>query len=74
MQNDKPNNMRKLLTNDSNLIKEVENVLTEKGIQFVTYKPDKDRTIIEVRNQDRQSLYEATKMANKNPECYAINF
>ena len=74
--------MKKLLTKDQNLIKEVEDVLTEKGVQFVTYKTDKDQTIVAVLNRDGNALYEAVNdVANgekyylgvlrNHPECSA---
>jgi len=57
--------MKKLLTKDQNLIKGVEDVLTEKGVEFVTYSPGKDGKIIAVLNRDGNALYEAvSKVAN----------
>jgi hypothetical protein len=74
--------MKKLLTKDQNLIKEVEDVLIEKGVEFITYSPNKDGKIIAVLNRDGNALYEAVnKVANgkkyylgvlrNHPECSA---
>jgi hypothetical protein len=74
--------MKKLLTKDQNLIKEVENVLTEKGVKFITYSPSEDSKIIAVLNRDGNALREAVNnVANgekyylgvlrNHPECSA---
>lgn len=62
--------MKKLLTTDHNLIKKVENVLTAKKVQSVTYEPDKVHKIIAVLNRDGKSLYEAVKETAGNSKYY----
>ena len=62
--------MKKLLTKDQALIKEVEDVLTSKGVQFVTYAPDKENKIVAVLNRDGNALREAVLEKGKNKKYY----
>lgn len=62
--------MKKLLTKDHNLIKEVENVLTQEGVRFVKYSPNEEGTIIAVLNRDGNSLYDAVNKTASGKKYY----
>lgn len=63
--------MKKLLTKDQALIKEVEDVLTSKGVQFVTYyAPDREHKIVAVLNRNGNALREAVLEKGKNKKYY----
>ena len=62
--------MKKLLTKDQNLIKKVEDVLTEKGVKSVTYSPSEDSKIIAVLNRDGNALYEAVNNVANGEKYY----
>ncbi len=62
--------MKKLLTKDQNLIKEVEDVLTSKRVRFVTYAPDKEHKIVAVLNRNGNALREAVLEKGKNKKYY----
>lgn len=62
--------MKKLLTKDQTLIKEVEDVLTSKGVQFVTYAPNEEHKIVAVLNCNGNALREAVLEKGKNKKYY----
>lgn len=62
--------MKKLLTKDRNLIKEVENVLTQEGVHFITHNPNEEETIVAVLNRDGNSLYDAVNKTASGKKYY----